>query len=357
MRPATSPLSLYLAAAYTLLAVYASLHPFSGWTDTGVDPVAFLTAAWPRYWTGFDLFVNIIAYAPLGFLWSASGQRRYGRPGAVLLATLVGAGLSFCMEGLQNYLPTRVPSNLDLGCNTLGALLGALAGARWGHLLLDGGRLHNLRVRLFLSGNMGDTGLVVLGLWLMTQLTPETLLFGNGDLRELLDLPTALDYSAERFAQVEAAIVCGQTFAVALLATRLGRMSLRLPVLALVLAGLAVKSLVLALSLGGDHGFAWVTHGAVLGLVVGLGLWLLATTVPPRLQQALAALALLLATVLVNLAPDNPYLANTWQTWNPGQFLNFHGLTKVVSSLWPFLALPWLMMLRTERRKHDDTHH
>ena len=57
----------------------------------------------------------------------------------------------------------------------------------------------------------------------------------------------------------------------------------------------------------------------------------------------------LFATVLVNLAPENPYLANTWQTWNPGQFLNFHGLTRLTSALWPFLALPWLMLLRMEK--------
>ncbi|MGE5468423.1 MAG: VanZ family protein [Ignavibacteria bacterium] len=350
MRPAPSFLSLYFAAVYTLLAIYASLHPLSGWRDSGVDPFAFLTAAWPRHWTGFDLFVNVIAYAPLGFLWVPAGQQKLGRVAAVLLVTLGGAALSFSMEALQNYLPSRVPSNVDLGCNALGTLLGALAGARWGHELLDGGRLHDMRVRLFLHGGMGDAGLLVLGLWLMTQLTPETLLFGNGDLRELLDLPTPIDYSAERFAQIEAAIVCGQTLAVALIATRLGRISVRMPIVGLILAALVVKSFVLALSLGAGHGFAWTTDGALFGLVVGAALWLLATLTPARLQQALAALALLLATVLVNLAPDNPYLANTWQTWNPGQFLNFHGLTRLISSLWPFLALPWLMMLRTERR-------
>jgi VanZ family protein len=351
LRPAPSPLSLYLATVYTLLAVYASLHPFSGWRDTGVDPFAFLTIAWPRYWTAFDLFVNVIAYVPLGFLWVPVGQPRWGRVGAVVLVVLGGAALSCAMETLQNYLPSRVPSILDLGCNSLGTLIGALAGARWGHQLLDGGKLHNLRVRLFLNGQMGDAGLLVLGLWLVTQLTPETLLFGNGDLRELLDLPAPLDFSVERFANVEAAIVCSQTFAVTLLATRLGRISLRAPVLALVAAALAIKSFVLALSLGAGHGFAWMTHGALFGLFAGLFLWLLATLMPARLQQALAALALLLATVLVNLAPDNPYLANTWQTWNPGQFLNFHGLTRLISWLWPFLALPWLMMLRFERRR------
>ena len=63
------------------------------------------------------------------------------------------------------------------------------------------------------------------------------------------------------------------------------------------------------------------------------------------------ALALLLATVMVNIAPENPYLLNTLQIWNPGQFLNFNGLTRLISSLWPFLALPWLMIYRPT--KHD----
>ena len=350
MRPPASHLSLYLAAAYTLLAVYASLHPFADWRDSGADLSAFLVAGWPRYWTGFDFVVNTLAYLPLGFLWVPVSQPRLGRVGAVLLATLCGAALSLGMETLQNYLPSRIPSNVDLACNTLGTLAGALAGARWGHQLLDGGRLHALRMRMIVAGRMGDAGLLLLGLWLLTQLTPETLLFGNGDLRNLLGLAAPLPYSAGRFADIEAAIVCADTLAVTLLATRLGRLRLRLPVLALIVAALALKSFVLALSLDAAHGFAWTTYGSLAGLGGGLALWLAASVLPPPMQQALAALALLFATVLVNLAPENPYLANTWQTWNPGQFLNFHGLTKLVSSLWPFLALPWLMMLRMEKK-------
>ena len=279
----------------------------------------------------------------------AVGQPRLGRVGALLLAVAGGAALSLALEMLQNYLPSRVPSNVDLAGNVLGTLLGALAGARWGGHLLDGGRLHALRMIGIRRGGMGDAGLLLLGLWLLTQLSPETLLFGNGDLRSLLGLAAPLSYTAGRFAEVEAGIVCANTLAVALLATRLERRGLRLPVVALLLAALAVKSFVLALSLGAAQGFAWITVGGVVGLGFGLGLWLVATLAPPLLQKSLAALALLLATVLVNLAPENPYRANIWQTWNPGQLLNFHGLTKLVSSLWPFLALPWLMMLRTER--------
>ena len=351
MRPAaSSALSRHLAVAYTLLAVYASLHPLTGWHDSGGDISAFLFAGWPRYFTVFDLVINVVAYVPLGFLWVPALMPRLGLAGAVLLATFCGASLSLAMETLQNFLPSRVPSNIDLAGNAIGTLLGALAGVRWGHQLLDGGRLHAMRVRLFLAGNMGDAGLLLLGLWLLTQLTPETLLFANGDLRSLLGLPAPLPYSAQRFAEVEAGIVCTHTLAAALLATRLGRQSQRPAILALLLAALALKSFALALSLSGPRGLAWATPGSLAGLAGGMVLWLAAARLPPRMQQALAALALLFATVLVNLAPENPYLANTWQTWNPGQFLNFHGLTKLVSTLWPFFALPWLMMLRTDRK-------
>jgi hypothetical protein len=79
--------------------------------------------------------------------------------------------------------------------------------------------------------------------------------------------------------------------------------------------------------------------------------WLLASPLQARWQKALASVSLLLATTLVNIAPENPYLANTFQTWNPGQFLNFHGLTRLVSNLWPFLALPWLILMRTDHER------
>ena len=65
---------LYLALAYAGLIVYASLHPFYGWRDLGVSPFAFLDAAWPRYWTVFDLVTNVIAYLPLGFLLTQIGR-------------------------------------------------------------------------------------------------------------------------------------------------------------------------------------------------------------------------------------------------------------------------------------------
>jgi VanZ family protein len=350
-RPSSnSPLPLYLAAAYTLLVIYASLHPFSGWRDSGAPVTAFLSAPWPRYWTAFDLFTNVLAYLPLGFIWVPTLLPRHGPWLAVLLAALLGACLSLSLETLQNFLPSRVPSNVDLACNCVGALLGALAGARWGALLLDGGRLHALIRRRVGAGAMADAGLVLLGLWLLTQLNPEILLFGNGDLRGLLGalgLQAPLPYVAEQFPWVEAGVTASNTLALGLLFGCLLRRDRYLLPAALIVTALLVKSFSLMLLMS-TAGLSWATSGSLAGLLAGTLLWLAASNLPGRVRQALAALSLMLATALVNLAPENPYYTAILQVWHQGHFLNFNGLTRLTSALWPFLALPWLMLLRQE---------
>lgn len=346
---ANSRLPFYLAGAYTLLALYGSLHPFGGWRDSGVAPFAFLASGWLRYTTGFDLVANTLAYLPLGFLWATVLSTRLPARAAFLLAALAGGLLSLGVETVQNYLPSRVPSNLDLACNTLGAFLGAAAGLRWGRALLDGGRLHAWRERRFLPGLAGDRGLLLVGLWLLTQLNPETFLFGNGNLRGLLGLPAALEFEAGRFIELEMATVVAQTVAIALIGSRLAANHPLLLPLALLGAAMLVKSFALMLLMQSVHGFAWMTPGTLGGLALGVVLWAGALRFTAGEQQALAAMALMLATVLANLMPDNPYLENTLSAWQQGHFLNFNGLTRLASSLWPFLALPWLMLSRSEK--------
>ena len=346
-------LPLYLATAYTLLVIYASLHPFHGWRDSGVATSAFLLAPWPRYWTAFDVVTNILAYLPLGFLWVPAFQSWHGRLVAVLLATLLGSTLSLSLESLQNFLPSRVASNLDFATNFFGVLLGALAGARWGAELLDGGRLHAANQRLIGDGAMAHSGLVLLALWLLTQLNPEVLLFGNGDLRGVLAVlgaPEALPYTAEHFPWVEAGVTASNTLAIGLLCSCLLRERRRQLAAILIVVALLVKSFSLML-MTSTAGFAWATSGSLAGLGVGATLWVLTSFLPYLQRQALAALSLMLATTLVNLAPENPYLAAMLQVWQQGHFLNFNGLTRLTSSLWPFLALPWLMMLRRESQE------
>jgi VanZ family protein len=341
-----SRLPRYLAVAYTLLAVYGSLHPFAGWTDSGAPPLAFLTAGWPRYLTVLDVAVNVLTYVPLGFLWLAALRPALGRWLAPVAAVLIGALLALAMESVQNFLPSRVPSSLDLACNIAGTLIGSVIGAFGSIALVDGGRLHAMRHRLIQDGVWADWGLLLVLLWLLTQFNPEILLFGNGDLHRLIGLPAPLPYSAETFQHIEAAVVAANTAAVGLLVSLLLRR--RAQALLVLAAALVAKTVVFLLIMNGKAGLGWATDGSLIGLATGFCACLVALPLAAVWRRALAALLLFLATTLVNLAPENPYLVNTFQTWNPGQFLNFHGLTRLTSDLWPFLALPWLMMRKGE---------
>lgn len=343
-----SRLTLYLSGGYVLLILYASLYPLQGWHDSGVDPLEFLQAGWPRYYTVFDLAINVLAYLPFGFFCTSALRRRLSPLSAWLPPILLGAILSFLMELLQNYLPSRVPSNLDLVCNTAGALLGAVAGARWGSRALDEGRLARWRRRTMMSGYGVDTGVLLVVAWLITQLSPEILLFGSGNLRQMLDLPPVQPFLAERFVNLETAIAGAGWLAAGLIVTVLLRRNRRLLTAGLLLAAILIKILAHALLMGPAAALAWITLGNSIGLAIGLGLWWGTSFLVFPLQRAIAALALLFATVMVNIAPENPYLLNMLQVWNSGQFLNFNGLTRLICSLWPFLALPWLLLYRPE---------
>jgi hypothetical protein len=257
------------------------------------------------------------------------------------------------MELVQNYLPSRVPSNLDWACNSAGALLGSLVGARWGTRALDEGRLARWRQQMMRRSHGTDLGVLLIGAWLMTQLSPETLLFGSGNLRQMLDLPPVQPFLPERFIGIEATIAAAGLLAAGLIATLLLRRKARLLTASLLLGALLIKTLAIALLMGPSAALAWVTPGNSLGVGLGLALWWGASFLIFPLQRAVAALALLVATVMVNVAPENPYLLNTLHIWNPGQFLNFNGLTRLICSLWPFLALPWLMIYRQERHELD----
>jgi VanZ family protein len=346
-----SPLARYLLAAYVLLVVYGSLHTYAGWRNLGSNPFEFLLAPLPPYVTGFDVAANLIAYVPLGVLGVLACAPRLLGARAWLAATLGGALLSFAMESLQTYLPDRVQSNLDLAANALGAALGATAGlfiAKW---LARHGGLYALRDELFYPGRQTDLGLVLIGLWLFALFNPETLLFGNGDLRDLFEsLPTVL-HPAELFVRIEGTVTAANLVAVALLIgalmpSRAARW--RFLVVTLSAAGMVRSAAFAALFRPADM-FAWITPGALWGGAIGLALAIAAMFLSRRTAMALSGVLLMAATVLVNVAPENPYLANSLQVWRQGHFLNFNGLTRVVSTLWPFVALLYLLLAAGRR--------
>ena len=115
-KTAASPLALI----YAVLIVYASLYPFAEWRNQDILPWAFLAAPFPRYWTRFDVAVNVLGYLPLGSMLALSALRTGRDSQAMWLAVALASVLSLAMEMLQSYLPVRVPSREDWLLNSLG---------------------------------------------------------------------------------------------------------------------------------------------------------------------------------------------------------------------------------------------
>jgi VanZ family protein len=337
-------LSRYLALAWCGLVVYASLHPFIDWRDTGISPFAFLEGGWPRYWTTFDLIANIAVYLPLGFFLTLAFDRIPGRYSAPFLAVLLAASVSCGLEAIQTWLPSRVPSIVDLVCNSFGALFGAI----WAHLVGPRvfARLAALETRLLAPVPHAELGLTLLGLWLLVPLSPEILLFGAGDLRQLLGLNAAVPFAAQSFMLIEASITAFNAIAVGLivrhLSARLLAAYLIVPIF--LMLGLVVRTLAAAILIAPSEALAWLTPGAQMGLLFALIFLSVAIALPATARIMLCALALMAGTVLVNLAPPNPYSQAALAVWKQGHFLNFNGLTRLVATLWPFLTLPFLLL-------------
>jgi VanZ family protein len=342
-----------LFAVYALLTVYASLYPLEGWRDHGISPFAYLDAAWPRYVTSFDIAANFIGYLPYGFLCVAALEPRVR--GAAAFA--VGAGsaflLSLVLEAAQSYLPSRVAMNLDVLCNLAGAATGAALAAVFVPRLMRQTPVARFRSAAFLPGAVIDLGLVLIGLWLFTQLNPATLLFAAGDLRDLL-AGTGRARRPEFFVAIEAFTAAANVVGVGLLLSTLTRpgQPVRALIAVLVVLALVVKAAAFAVLGHAENVFAWLTPGAQYGLAFGLAAALAAVALPRTAQLALAAVLIMAATVLVNLAPANPYLAVSLKLWQQGHFLNFNGLTRLVSALWAFAALAYLIYLAA--RGKDD---
>jgi VanZ family protein len=347
----SSRLARYLLVAYAALVAYASLHPFAAWRDPGVGALAYLAAPLPRYVTAFDLVTNFLAYFPLGFLAALGAYPGLRGWRGAAFGALVAFVVSFTLEALQSYLPARIPSNLDLATNAFGGIAGAFAGTLAAESRAREGTWRTLRERLFREGHAADLGLVLLFLWLVSQLDPQTLLFGNGDVREFFAAPTTTPYPPSFFVRVEAVVTAANLGGLAIVAgaiLKAGEAARRL-VLTLVAVALVVRSLAFAVLFSPQQMFAWATPGAGIGLLAGLAIAALGLSLPGKRRAGLAALLLLAAIVVVNGAPENPYVEYSLAVWQKGHFLNFHGVTRFVSSLWPFAAIAYLVSAMRER--------
>jgi VanZ family protein len=363
-RPRGSPVARAALLVYLLLIIYASWFPFTGWHSSGLSPFAFLNLTAQRYWTRFDVMVNVVGYVPLGVLLVLSLYPHLRGLWAVLLAAVAGVLVSGTMEAVQTYLPSRVPSNLDFFTNSAGCLIGAILGAAWSRSLLDQSRLYRLRRRWFAPH--ASQGLVLLSLWPLAQVYPQGYLFGHGQVLPIVSewlsewLDTDIDLAAmlrpgaemtvEQYWLSETIITaCGMTGAVLTLLCLMRRGAPRYPfMLAMIGVALLVKSLASSLLFTPDNAFVWITPGAQAGFLIGLIMLAGLAFAPQVAQRRLAVVTLLLSLIVVNTIPVNPYFSSTLQGWVQGKFLNFNGAAQFLSLAWPYAAL-WFLLLPSHK--------
>lgn len=352
-----------LAWLYVALIAYASLYPFTGWRIPGVGPLDFLVVR-ARGWTWFDLISNLLGYLPIGFLLFVALVRSGRSAGAAARAALVGGTLlSFTLELLQNYLPQRVSSNVDLLLNACGTALGVGIGA-----VLDahGGieRWQMVRDRWFVARSAG--GIALLLLWPIGLLFPTAVPFGLGHvlgrmqplLAEVLQGTPAESWTAGWPDAAGAALDGGSLSAASelaiivlgLVAPCLVAFTIAVPgwrrsalVVGAGVLGIVATTLSTALNFGPQHALAWTTAQAVQGVLVGLAAAALFSLVPSRVAASFGLIALTALVMLVGRAPADPYFAQSLQAWEQGRFIRFHGAAQWVGWIWPYAALCYLL--------------
>ncbi|HYK15147.1 MAG TPA: VanZ family protein [Burkholderiales bacterium] len=330
----------YVALAYTLVIVYASLQPFTGWRMPPPEVFAFLTAPWPRYITASDIALNVAAYLPLGVMLFYALRPPLSAAFAFILATLLAILLSLLLESVQMFLPIRIASNVDLISNGAGAALGALGAML---LTLGNNPLAALRVKIVRTGLLGDAGIILIALWIVIQFQPSPLAFGSGNLRDAFRLTPVFMHSSQAYLLGEAAIVALAVTAIGLAISLLlqsRRYSLRV-MLATLLLTAAAKSVAAAAIARTANWFQWLTPGVAAGLATGIVAVALLVWLAPMVRAAAAIVCIAAGIAIVNLMPDNPYVSVPpfMSSLPPTHLTNFGSIVRLLAQCWPFAVL------------------
>ena len=356
-----------LALATICLIVYASLYPFSEWRNQGISPFRYLLAPLPKYWTGFDVVANLFGYAPLGFLLALCSLRTGRVKWAVTIAALASFVLSLCMETLQSYLPSRVPSNVDLVLN----VVGAWGGACFAWLLEKTGVIdHWSRFRARWVARDARGVLALLVLWPFALMFPVSIPMGLGQVLERLERSLSqvladtpfLEWLPVREIELQplapgAELICVALGALVpcLLGYCVVRKAWQRAVFSIVVlaVGIAASALSAALSYGPDHAWAWLDAPVRVGLASAAVLATVLLPVRRRGAAAFTLLALAIHLALLNQAPASPYFAQTLQTWEQGRFIRFNGVIQWLGWLWPFATLLYVLARLSGREQTD----
>ncbi|WP_084414619.1 VanZ family protein [Chitinibacter tainanensis] len=348
--------SPFFVAVALLLVLVVSLFPFSDWRFTGEPVFAFYTYPLPYYITLFDNTVNVLAYIPLGLGWMLLFRRRWF---AAILAVLLCALTSASVEFVQQFLPGRVASNLDILSNTAGGVIGVAIGLvlrsrRWMQRWLI------FRHEVLAPGRMMEWGAVWLVVWLVAQLDPSQPFLGVVVEPRGLPQPfiAPLADAALFLRLLEGGGMMLNLVGVGLFVSVLLAYQRDFPraMFALLGAALLLKMAFAGMLLRPEQFFVWLNLNIVLGGVGGVLLLALCWRLQRRYRALLSVLCLSLATVVSLVWPLSPQLSATLPLfkWQYGHLLHFSGLSQIMGDLWPFVAVLLMLVYLLSPRRSDE---
>ena len=340
---------ILLLVTYVALVVMGSLYPFT-WQAMRISGWSFLWARWPAVITRTDILTNVSAYFPLG-LFLANSVFRHRLTVSRWLGVCLAVGLlSTSFECAQLYIPHRVASNVDIFFNTLGAALGAACAplfSRHSHFMAG---FIAYRRFWFQSGWLAYSGLILLGLWILSQVSLQAPALVAGELHTSFT-PVWEAASRAQFKPDLLLIFMLDIAFVGLFGTILMRPNRRSSAATLVLMLMAIlfKFLAAALLIKLSFLLRLLSLETLLGLGLGVAIALIAAhwhTGHALFQTAAGAVCLL---ILIKLFHGVAFLTPSGHAPDlaiqPELLLNITGLAFLVAEAWPYLALGCLLAL------------
>ncbi len=336
--PHRTLLRRYLLAVYLALISYASLTPFSGWQEQGLEFWAVLTSPLGQTYNAFDAIINFLAYMPLGFLLAMTLRTRFKAAHSLLLATLFGVLIAAVFEYLQMYLPNRTSSNTDIVTNGVGGFAGAMQALAIMPRLWFA-RVTKQRIEMFQRGDGVDFGLALVILWMFAQVNPSLPILGNVFITEAAHRIFA-SMPEEPFNVWESVAVTLNLLMIGLLLQTLLQVR-RHAVFALLLILCVValaKFIAAAMLLKSWALLLWLNSEAMLGIVAGLCLmWGLSLVRRQSLFWIAAGVALGYLVLAWGMDSGTPSAAMRLYQWHYGHLRNYNNMSQMASVMFPLL--------------------
>lgn len=361
---------LMFASLYACVVIHLSLFPYSDWRHIGIGPFEYLFGPWiPVHQTVLwaDIFANIAGYVPLGFL-MLLGLNRKPRTFDKILVVVICLLVSLSLEAMQTFLPSRVPSKMDVLTNSIGAAVGVLLGiyVTAHHRIAP---MMNRRLEHWLI-QRAWIGMGLLSLWFISILPPQNPTFSTGLwLGNLFEIPgaelqtTPFGLPLEFLLKIETMaptfinycfLMCAWMIGLAQTHAGSPRARLLLVLIALTMFIRLLDVLVLAPSSAwgylGQRWFEANSLGLAIAFVVALSISMM--QVLPHHMARIGLLHLLGGWLITLLLPGvhDPELGG------PGSgtlaiFRNLQEAGRWISELWPILALTVLTFLSLPERR------